>query len=84
MTQKFKLKHVNLLPPLDQTAVENIIKFIRYNGSGLFELANYESCCADDNTTVHMRYVCDSLRLGYGFLDLDKYIKDMAGEEEDE
>jgi len=85
MAKKFELKFTELLPPLKPEEVENILKFIRYNGSRLFDLANYESCCSDDDTTVYMRYVCDSLRLGYKILDLTEYLADMsAGEDEDD
>lgn len=80
----FKLKQVELLPPLKEEEVKNIIKFLRLNASALAEMDNYEGCCWSDDIDHAQSYVYDALELGYGLEDLSEYLKDNFGEEEED
>ena len=85
MAKKFVPQNVELLPPLTNNQVTNLIKFCVINAGIMEEILDFESCCASDDGATFQGYIYDSLRVGYGLTSVEEFNEyNGLGDEEDE
>lgn len=81
---KIVFKYTELLPPLTKEQLDNLFKFMHYNGEKLLNMNEHESCCFADDYDILWRYAQHAANIGYGHEDLDAYIKDNYYGDDDE
>lgn len=81
---KIVFKYTELLQPLTKEQLENLFKFMGHNGELLVGLRDHEGCCFSDDYDILWSYAKDAARIGYGYQDLDEYIKNEVYDCDDE